>query len=173
MDNNELNVQLEKYRRGNEEAFRIIYEQLKTPVYTIIYRVLYDQAMAEDVMQAVFLKISQTPPPSKVKKSRAWIFQVSRNLAIDYKRKIKETEYLSEETESTPFSLEKSVSTRVDIESALKELNENEREIVTLHLNAELKFKDIARIMDEPLGTVLWRYRKAITEMQKVLSGGA
>lgn len=171
VENQELNVQLEKFRNGSEEAFREIYEELKTPVYTIIYRILYDRLMAEDVMQEVFLKISQTPPPSKVKKSRAWIFQVSRNLAIDYKRKERETKLLSEETEATSFSLENTVNTRVDVESALKVLPEEEREIVTLRLNAELKFKDIAELLKTPLGTVLWRYRKAISQMQKELTG--
>lgn len=171
LDNQELIDQLERFRKGNQEAFQAIYNELKTPIYTIIYRILYDRILVEDVMQEIFLKISQTPPPSNVKKPRAWIFQMSRNLAIDYKRKIKETAPYIEETQSANVMIEQSVSTRIDVEKALQHLSDSEREIVTLRLNAELKFKDIAELTDTPLGTVLWKYRQSIKQLRTLLAG--
>lgn len=171
LDNQALTDQLEKFRQGDQEAFRKIYTELKTPVYTIIYRILYDKILSEDVVQEIFLKLSQTPPPPKVKKPRAWIFQMSRNLAIDYKRKTRETTTFIEETQTANVAIEDSVSTRVDVEKALQHLSESEREIVTLRLNAELKFKDIAELTETPLGTVLWKYRQSIKQLRTLLAG--
>lgn len=172
MDNHDLKLMLEEFRNGNFEAFPRIYKELKIPIYTIIYRILYDHMVSEDVMQEIFLKIYNTPPSKDIDNPRAWIFQMSRNLAIDYKRKIKDSEPLSHKVESKESSLENSISTRLDIESALMLLEAKDREIVTLRLNGDLKFREIAEITKMPLGTVLWGYRKAIDRLRVLLSGG-
>jgi RNA polymerase sigma-70 factor (ECF subfamily) len=170
VNNEELTEQLNRFRKGEEAAFREIYEELKIPVYTITYRILYDRILSEDVMQEIFLKLSQTPPPTSVKKPRAWIFKMTRNLAIDYKRKIRDNSVLSEELEESGEALEPTIHTRIDLEQAMQRLKENEREIISLRLNAELKFKDIAEILQMPLGTVLWRYQQSIGKLRILLS---
>ena len=40
------------------------------------------------------------------------------------------------------------------------------KEVVTLHVINDLKFKEIAKIMKKPLGTVLWIYNKAIKKLR-------
>jgi RNA polymerase sigma-70 factor (ECF subfamily) len=64
------------------------------------------------------------------------------------------------------------VSTRLDIESALKNLELEDREIVTMRINANMKFREIAELTKKPLGTVLWRYQRAIGRLREILSGG-
>ena len=167
-----MKLLLNEFENGDIDAFLKIYEELKIPVYTIIYRILYDHMMSEDVMQDIFLRIFKTPPSPHIKKPRAWIFQMARNLAIDCKRKIRESEPLSHKTDSNDYSLETIVSTRMDIELAIKQLSIEDREIVTLHLNGGLKFREIAELTNKPLGTVLWRYQKSINKLRVILSGG-
>src|SRR5699024_3899177 len=115
------------------------YEGLKIPVYTIIYRILYDHMLAEDVMQDVFLKLYKNPPSLQVKNPRAWIFQMARNLAIDHIRKRRDHSTFSDMITHEQDILENQVSTKLDIESALRKLSSEDREIVTLHLNGDLK----------------------------------
>lgn len=172
MNNHVLKELLEEFRNGDLDAFTKIYTELKVPVYTIIYRILYNHMVTEDVIQEIFLKIYNTPPSKNIDNPRAWIFQMSRNLAIDYKRKIRNSEPLSYKIEAKNSSLENSISTRLDIESALKLLDAEDREIVTLRINGDLKFREIGEITKIPLGTVLWRYRKAIDKLRVLLSGG-
>lgn len=168
----DLKLCLKEFNKGNMDAFSQIYEELKTPIYTIIYRILYDRPMSEDVMQEVFIKLYNKPPSLQIENPRAYIFQMARNLAIDNKRKLKESEPLSHKTESNGISIEYSVNTRLDLESALKNLELDDREIVTLHLNANLKFREIAKVIDKPMGTVLWKYQKSIKMLRDILSGG-
>ena len=59
---------------------------------------------------------------------------------------------------------------KLDIERALDQLDEPKRRIVTLHINAGLKFREIAEIMDIPLGTAIWRYNDAIKRLRELLS---
>lgn len=167
-----MKIRLKEFRNGDMDAFFEIYEELKIPIYTIIYRILYDHMRSEDVMQDIFVLLFKTPPSFHIKNPRAWIFQMARNLAIDCKRKIKESEPLSSETATGNFSFENMVNTRLDIEVALKSLPMEDREIVTLHLNGGLKFREIEKLINKPLGTVLWRYQKSINKLRVILSGG-
>src|SRR5690625_3196321 len=125
-----------------------IYEALKTPVYTIIYRILYDHMLAEDVMQDVFLRLYKNASSLHIKNPRAWIFQMARNLAIDYMRKRKYHSPLSTATKQDHNTLEHSVSTKLDIESALQQLPRTDREMVNLHLNSDLLFHVTTYMMD-------------------------
>lgn len=163
-----------QFQSGNDDIFYELYEELKTPVYTIVFRILYDEQLSEDVMQETFIRVYRTlsSNTTEIKNPRAWIFQIARNLAIDYKRKQIELQELSDDLFDAKWSLESSVSTRIDIEIALLQLSLEDREIVTLHLNANLKFREIAELLDRPIGTVLWRYRKAIQTVKEILNGG-
>lgn len=171
MNNKELIDQLILFRKGNEEAFNTIYKELRIPVYTIAYRITYDIPLSEDIVQEIFFKLSQTLPPPNVLKPRAWIFKMARNLALDCKRKYRDNIEFHEESTPHTHSVEKDSAIRVDVEKAINQLDSHEREIVTLRLNAEMKFKDIAELIDQPLGTVLWRYRKAIKKVKESLEG--
>ena len=52
------------------------------------------------------------------------------------------------------------------INDLLKSLDDTSKEIVILHVINELKFKEIAKIVNKPLGTVLWIYNKAIKTLK-------
>lgn len=165
MTNDILRFKLDALADGDIDAFEDIYMELKVPVYTIIFRILYDKPLSEDVMQEVFIRVFRSPPGLHVQNPRAWIFQIARNLAIDSKRKSQY--YMSSDyTQSTDPPLEDIVGMKLDIEAAMRLLALNEREIVTLHINAGLKFREIADITGSPLGTVLWKYQKAIGNMR-------
>ena len=158
-------------RRGETQAFEQLYTALKTPVYTIALRILQDRALAEDVLQEVFLRLYQSPPGENVRNPRAYVFRMVRNLSIDTLRArpaLAGEESLPEQaappTEDTAL--------RLDIESALAALALRDREIVTLHLNAGLTFREIAGVLSLPLGTALWRYQKAIGQLQAILKDG-
>jgi RNA polymerase sigma-70 factor (ECF subfamily) len=56
-------------------------------------------------------------------------------------------------------------------EELMNILTQEEREIVLLRIVDNIKHKDIARIVNKPLGTVLWIYQKAIRKMQKYERG--
>ena len=171
MNNNEIKRKLGAIRVGNHAAFEELYNDLKTPIYTIIFRIVWNQATAEDIMQTVFLKLFQSPPESQIKNPRAYIFQIARNLAIDSKRKQHPARSLDEIADTAHVPLD-DYSIRMDIEDALKTLPAQECQIVTLHIIGALKFREISEIMKIPFGTVYGRYQKAIRTLQKTISGG-
>lgn len=171
-DSNRLPSIITALHSGNKSAFTELYQELKTPVYTIIYRVVQHEPTAEDIMQDVFVKLYQSPPPADVKNPRAWVFQMARNQALDGLRK-KQADALPEDLTDSRYCLEDAVGYRLDIEAAIARLSPEEREIITLHLNLGLTFREIAGTVDRPMGTVLWKYQKAIGTLRRYLNGGS
>jgi len=165
----ELGKLLDCVRCGDKAAFAALYEEMKKPTFTIILRITRDFALAEDVMQELFLKIYLLAPVN-VKNPRAYICRMARNLALDSVRRIKPESGL-ETAEMQSWRPQDDLTVRLDIENAIMELAERDRMIVTLHINGGLRFREVAEVMEIPLGTVLWAYRKAIGQLRSVLGG--
>ena len=169
MDGATLRENMEKLRAGDLGAFEALYGDLKTPVYTVLLRITRDVPLSEDLLQEFFLKLYQSPPQPSVKNPRAYLFQMARNLALDSMR---DRQQFCELEESMAVRTVEDLAEKLDVEAALQALPLLERQIVTLHLNGGLKFRELAEMMDLPLGTVLWRYRRAVGELRCILSGG-
>ena len=168
MDNSQLRRLFAGIRNGSETDFETLYEDMKTPVFTVIYRMLGSIPDAEDVTQEVFVKLFCDPPAENVKNIRAWIFTVAHNMAVDRIRVFNKTA-VSDAVEdfrdnSDDFLLP------MEIENAMRQLSDEEREIVAMHINAGLKHREIAEILKIPLGTVLWKYRKALDKLKNYLT---
>jgi len=172
VDNNELTNKLNAIRQGDKIAFEELYKDLRTPIFTIIYRITWDKTISEDILQEVFLKLFLSPPNPLIKKPRAYLFQIARNLAIDSMRAQSQHMSLDEIADTIPQPLN-DLLPQTDIDDALKSLPAQECEIVTMHVIGELKFREISELMKIPLGTVLWKYQKAITKLQKIITGGS
>ena len=167
MTDNELCAKLDAVRQGDMTAFEEIYNDLKTPVMTVAVRMTGDRHTAEDILQEVFVRLFQAPPDPRIKKPRAYIFRMVRNLAVDGMRK--QQPLSLEDYEDTLQSNDADAAARLDIEAAMLALSGEERQIVALHLNGGLKFREIAGMTETPLGTVLWRYQKAIKRLLDLL----
>lgn len=155
---------------GDREAFGCVYRELKQPVYTICRRILHSPEAAEDITHDLFVKLFTAPPDVSVRNIRAWIFQMARNLAIDALRK--QSKMTGGEGETADADQSERIHWRLDLENALGRLPRSEREILTLRLNGELNFREIARIVDLSLPAVYRKYRKALKRLQSELNGG-
>ena len=161
-----LKQQLFLLKNGDKQAFSAIYQALKTPVFTVLVRLTGDWQLAEDLLQELFLKLYREPP--QVEQPRSYVFRMARNLAIDALRKKQPIEPLEESV----LSGEPDFTLRLDMETAFSRLSEDERQLVALHLSAGLTFREVASIVERPLGTVLWRYRLALGKLRNLLDGG-
>jgi RNA polymerase sigma-70 factor (ECF subfamily) len=170
--NLELESKLCSIANGDKKAFEELYNDMKTPIYAIIYRITWDKSLSEDVMQEVFLKLYLSLPKQPLKNPRAYIFQMARNLAINSAKKNPQSLSLDDISEAAYTPLD-DLSLRMDIDDALKTLSSDERQILTLHAIGGFKHREIAQIMSIPLGTVLWKYRKAISKTKNYIEKGA
>ena len=97
---------------------------------------------------------------------------MARNSAIDALRRKRSTEDIDETEAAGEDELEPYVW-KWDIEKAMSRLSCSEREIVSLHLNGELGFADIAKIVNQSLPSVYRTYRRALKTLREYLNGGS
>ena len=173
MDNSTLKALLRRISEGDNEAFETLYNEMKRPVYTVMLRTTRNRELAADLTQDLFLKLYRAPISPDVSSPRAWIWQMARNLAIDALRKEHPASPLPEEDDCPGASDDiTSLQKRLDLNSAFALLDPLARQIVTLHIDAELTFMQIAALTSLSLPKVYRIYKKAISELQATLNGG-
>ncbi len=170
MNNEQLKALFIKIRNNDKEAFTTMYNEMKIPVFTVIHRIVNKREIAEDITQEVFVRLFVSAPDPSVKNIRAWIFTLARNLAIDSTRKaqttnIKDIDAISDDEEN--------VLLRLSLDDAIQKLSVIEREIVTLHINAGLKFREISPIVNLSLSATYRTYKRALKKLRATLIGGA
>ncbi|MCR5357489.1 MAG: sigma-70 family RNA polymerase sigma factor, partial [Lachnospiraceae bacterium] len=62
---------------------------------------------------------------------------------------------------------EEEVVGALSVEQALEKLKPVYRQIITMKVLADMTFKEIASVLDMPMGTVTWNYREAIKQLRR------
>ena len=101
----------------------------------------------------------------------AWIFTITRNLAIMTLRQQGKSVCVTDEEMATFFDEHPQITSddRLMLEALLKELQDDERQIVILHALTGMKFREIAAFMQKPLSTVLSKYNRAIKKLKTMI----
>lgn len=156
---------IEQLREKDYKSFDTFYNLTKNQVFYAIINIVKDKDLAHDIMQDTYIKFLEKIDQYKSGSNPyAYISMIGRNLAINTYNKQKRIIRSDELLESIPA--EKNAEPNEDIFKILDLLSEDEKEVVTLHVINDLKFKEIAKIMKKPLGTVLWIYNKAIKKLR-------
>lgn len=165
MNNWQIDKLLCSIAQGSEQAFETLYLQTKKGVFAFVYSYLNNREDTEDVMQTVYLKIKlNISKYAKGTNGRAWILQIAKNLALDCIRKRYNTESIDDVV--IPYN-DQPIGTVSDVMK--KVLSPQEERIVVLHVLWGYKHREIARILDCPIGTVTSKYKRAIQKMQTAL----
>lgn len=173
IDKQELHKIFSEMRKGNNSQFEILYKNYNQLVYKIAFSILKNKENSEDVMQTVFTKIcnlkTKQLPSSK---EATWLYAVTKNEALTFLRKEKTNISLEEAYNIDTGKECEKLQDIVDTEKynkIISGLSLKEKEIVSLKIVGELSFKEIARILHEPIGTVQWRYYKALNSLKLLL----
>ncbi len=157
--------------RKEKEGLRSIYEDYNPMIYSAVWEIVRNREDAEDVTSEFFIRlwnVADTYRPGRG--HRAWLLTIARNMALDYLRK-RRWEEPAEEIPETPNgqkAFDEGVVDAMSLAQALQTLKEDEREIVNLKIMGELTFREIARMLGKPQGTVAWCYRTAIRKLREV-----
>ena len=151
----------------NYAHFDEFYRLTKSQVYFTIVSIVKDSSLAEDLLQDTYMKFLEKIDGFKDGGNvYAYLVTIGRNLSINLYHERKK-EVISEEIFETIPAEEAEENNDEEIFKLLNDLDQQEREIVTMHVINDLKFREIANIMNKPLGTVLWIYNKAMKKMKE------
>ena len=162
----------QKIIAGNENAMEELYKNYKELVINIVFSIVKNKDLSEEVAQNVFIKIIKLDK-SKLPRSNesSWIYAVTKNETIEYLRK-QHQEFNVEDIYDLP-NIKNEIDEVIDIDyfnTIIKCLDENEKEIVSLKIISNFTFKEIAEILKIPIGTVQWKYYKAVHTLKIFIS---
>ncbi len=173
MDKNKLNLALLQLQLGNGDALDTIFQLTSKAVFSVCLSVVNNNEDAKDLMQSTYIvvkeKINYYKPNTN---GYAWILTIARNLSINENKKL---------SRSTPTDFQENefVATSEDVNNdipvfkiAKRVLNSDELTIVMLHIVNGYKHREIAKIVDRPLGSVLWSYNNSLKKLKKFIEGG-
>lgn len=157
---------------NDNKAFEQLYLETNKIVYSYVFAILKNHERAQDAMQDTFIRLKEASYTYKPQgKPLAWILRIAKNFSLMDIRKGQKEQIT--DIEQNEFLINKKAELDVDesivLNAALKTLKDEEREIVFLYLISGMKHREIADMLDKPLGTVLWKYNVALNKLKKEL----
>lgn len=164
---------MERVRERDVAAFESIYDAYHRLVYGIALKMLQDVMAAEDLTQAVFLKVWSRPEAFATGNFGAWIARVTRNRALDSLRsKALRAEGDMPHDVTVDGTLDDSVFAKLDgerVRTALSTLPDEQRGPIELGFFGGITHEEIARRTATPLGTVKTRIRAGLRKLRSTL----
>lgn len=163
----DIDLIIDELKKHDQSHFNDFYQQTSRQIYFTAFNILKDHGLAEDIMQDTYVlflnNIEQYKNGNNV---FAYLSTIARNLSINQYNKLKRVVQNDEMIALQPVY--DNPHEQSNIEETLSLLDTDlEREIVTFHAIFDYKFVDIAKIIDKPLGTILWIYNKAMKKLKE------
>lgn len=165
---------LKRIANDDIAAFEEFYRLTEQTVYAFVLSILKNPHDAQDIMQDTYIKIRSAAHLYKDQgKPLAWVFTIARNLCLmkirTGKRESDTTIEDLADSEYLATSDSDSSEDRIVLDAALTILAEEERQIVILHAISGLKHREVAKLLELPLSTVLSKYNRSLKKLKKYL----
>lgn len=170
----ELDELLSGVAAGNREDLAQLYRRTRTAVYGLALSYVKNAHDAQDVTQDTFVRVWDSAHQYKPQGSpMGWLLAVARSLALMKLRQGSRQEQLEdEEWDAIPAdSPAVTPEDRQVLQQAMAALAHEERQVVMLHAVTGLKHREIARLLEMPLATVLSKYHRALKKLRVQLEG--
>ena len=174
---------------GVDEAYRELIRRYERPVFSLVFRMVRNRELAEDLAQETFIKVLNAIQSYRPEfKFSSWVFKIANNTAIDHLRK-RELDTLSLEgsphadtpelIEATALQIGERGENQLDevanrelggtIEEAIAKLRPEYRSCILLRHVEGRSYEEIAEMLNLPLGTVKTYIHRARNELRILL----
>ncbi len=176
-------------QQGREAAFRELVRRYERPVFSLVFRMVRDSAVAEDLAQDTFIKVLNHVDKYRPEfKFSSWLFKIANNVAIDHLRR-RQLDTISmdgspnaataADVEATSFDIADKSESALEvleakelgsaIERAIGALRPEYRACIMLRHVEGRSYEEIAATLDLPLGTVKTYIHRARHQLREAL----
>lgn len=159
---------------GKQEALADLYEAYFVRVYRFVYYRVSHRETAEDLTEDTFIKVfAGLHNLENTAAFEGWLFQIARNLVIDYYRKKKQMvpldtventlEYDTNVVDIINLQIEQSILIKL-----LKELNEEQQSVVKMKFLEDLDNYTIAKVLNKTEGAIRVIQHRAIAKLKEL-----
>ena len=173
----DLESLVKKFKEKDEKAFEMLYNMYRDSMHGVIFNILRDYDLAEEVMQDVFIKAWHKSDTYSSSKGRffTWILNIARNAAID-KTRSKAFKKAKQNLDSDFFvdiietkeSLDNSTDA-IGIKKFVDKLAEKCKAVIELIYFKGYTQVEASKALDMPVGTIKTRNRNCINELRNLV----
>lgn len=172
---NELSIVLNKAKAGNQEAFSQVYEHYFERIFRFVFYRVSHKETAEDLTEDIFVKIYHKLKDLKeIEAFEGWLFQISRNMIIDYYRTKKITVDIDQVENTIEYdnnlidtiSLEQNQRILVNL---LQDLPTDDQKIIKLRFFEDLDSDTIATMLGKSTGAIRVMQHRALAKLKQLL----
>jgi RNA polymerase sigma factor (sigma-70 family) len=164
---------IQRLKRGDKDALQLVYEEYGEYLLALAYSLSYNKSFAEDVLHDVFVKFAERVVKLNLRVSlKSYLRTCVVNRIRDIWRQIRIWDSLVANTSLNcvdPPEQEMLDEELQCLDRAMAQLSYEQREVIILRFQENMKFNDIALLLDIPLNTVRSRYQRGIKKLKKLL----
>ena len=168
-----------RFNHGDSVALCRIYEKYRAPLLCVAAALLKDRSGVEDVLHDVFVDFAQTTGRFQRKGSlKGYLSICVANRARDRNRMMERRVAMSLDDirvhpagNDDPDRLAMTRELTAKLDAAMGLLPDEQKEIVVLHLQSKLPFREIAKLREISINTAMSRYRYALDKIRSALDG--
>ncbi len=177
MDDNAL---LNDFLKGNESAFKELITRHQKGLYRFVWLKVGNHDDAADICQSCFIQVHKKAEQFQAKASfKSWLYKIAINFCKNHYRS-KDRQRIDSSTD--PDTLENTgddtgwtqcmdQEKKARIQTVIKNLPDKQRTTIELRFFQECTLKQVAEIMDCPIGTAKANYHHALTTLRKLITG--
>jgi RNA polymerase sigma factor (sigma-70 family) len=165
---------MEAVKNGNLQQASLLFERYNKRIFNFLARMTMDREVAEDLTQNVFLRmIKYRNSYREGNKFHSWIYQVARNVFSDHyqSNKNKKADFVDVEKMGDRMA-DNDESSRMDeqeklLQRSMAMLNEEQRELLVLTRFQQMKYEDVAVIMNTTVANIKVKVHRAIGKLRE------
>ena len=176
---------VKNYANGDSDAFDTLLARYQQKIYSYILFLVHDDEEADDLFQETFMKAIVTIRQGRYVESgrfSAWLTRIAHNLVIDKYRQDRNSNVISNDASDADLFNDASLSditvemkmiteqSLTDVGRLLKELPDNQKEVLYMRFYQDLSFKEIADATGVSINTALGRMRYGLINLRKMVS---
>jgi RNA polymerase sigma-70 factor (ECF subfamily) len=164
-----------KVKNGDIDKMGLLYERYYRQLYRFLFNMTRQKELSEDMVQNIFLRMLKYPEGFMgFGEFKMWMYHIARNSVYDHFRKVKRTpsnsdlkdyEERIEGEQHTDAPLEKEQELKT-LETAMEKLSDENRELLILCRFQELKYNEIAKILNTTEGAIKVRVHRALNQLK-------
>ncbi|HPD50174.1 MAG TPA: sigma-70 family RNA polymerase sigma factor [Smithellaceae bacterium] len=154
---------------GDRQAFALLVEEYKFPIYNLAYRMTGDMQDAADVTQDIFIRAyTYLWRYNPKKKFFTWLYTIALNTIKNHIKKNKKYKNLrSQDSEESKLLASQNLSETQDINIYLSHLDAETRALIIMRYVQELSFEEIAKITGKSISAVKMRTYRGLESLRE------
>jgi RNA polymerase sigma-70 factor (ECF subfamily) len=166
-----------KFKRGSSEAIERIYDKYEAYLITVATALLNNTHAAEDVLHDFFISFVKSADKVKLNGNlKAYLATCVANLARNRIKRMQREPIALDDNDSTesavlePDLLAIQEEETAILNQAISQLPYEQREVIVLHLQADMRFTQIAKLRSTSVNTIRSRYRYGLEKLRSLLN---